>query len=152
MSITEIIAVYAALLSSLLFLWEIYKHFTRGAKIRLEVSKDTVLIPDPIEEGKLWVRVTATNLGDQTTILKSLSFRFFNEKIFKRKFSNKAYFVPNNPAGESLPKKLQPGDQWTGVIAQIGDEFDLSNLEGLMKVQIELYASHRTKPHKKVLR
>jgi len=104
MTLTENIAIYAAILSSALFAWEIYKHFTRGAKINLVVSKNMVLIPDPIQDGKLWIKVTATNVGDQPTTLTSLNFKFVGRKFLSKKVPSNAYYVPNNPAGESLPR------------------------------------------------
>jgi len=146
---TDHIALYAAILSTVIFVWEIYKYSTRGARLKVRVGKDKLIIPDPVEEGKLWVSISISNVGDQPTTLTGIGSEVFSNWRDKlRKKPDSCFVFPNPKMAEPLPRLLSPGQEWRGFIAQANERADV-DLGELCKdkiVIISVSVAHTNKP------
>lgn len=146
--ITDYIALYAAVLSTLIFIWEMYKHFTKGPRLRVEVSKDQLIIPDPAHEGKKWVSVSVTNVGDQPATITSLGCCLYKNKfdLFRKK-AEACYVFPNPRLAKEMPVFLSPGEEWRPLVAQENDAqgIDLGEIAKQKIVQIQIGVSHKRK-------
>lgn len=64
------IAAYAAVVSTFVLGWDVYKWLTSGAKIDLSASAGMKIFGGPITDSKTYISITAWNVGDQPTTIK----------------------------------------------------------------------------------
>ncbi len=74
--------------------------------------------PDPGEEGKTYIHVSAINRGNSaTTVTHFLGYSSNNLWDLIR--SKKQHFIVHGASGSSpIPHKIHPGDEWRGVADQ----------------------------------
>lgn len=103
---------------------------------------------DPSREGKIYISIWVTNVGDRPTTLQSLGFHVFEKRYqrFRRKAVMSAVF-PNPNEQFPLPHKLEPGTQWHGLMLQSAVA---EKAKGRL-VEIELGHSHSERPIRKLL-
>lgn len=156
--ITVGIAIYAAILSTSLAIWDIYKYKTRGAKLRIHVAKDKVVYPDYAEgDETLWISISVTNVGDQPITLTSLSVAIFEnwiDRVRKKPKGDVCYSLPNPVVHKNLPLKLEPGEEWRPLVKQNAPNIDLDIGQESENnfVIFEISTSNRTKPYRARLR
>ena len=128
---TEFAAWWGALVASAVLLWDVYKWKTQGPKLVLRLSPNSVVVGDPPYENQTWVSVTVTNVGSQPTTVKGVGMRYFSSylKRLRNKSEIDAVF-PNPNLRDPLPRRLEPGDEWRGLIPQARPVKD-TNLESL---------------------
>jgi hypothetical protein len=116
---SEIAAWWGASIATLVLAWDVYKWKTSGPKLSMCVSPNMIVIGDPEREGKTWVSVTISNIGNLPTTLKGIGMEHYNNLFarIRRKPSVAAIF-PNPNTSFPLPRILNPGDEWTGLIPQ----------------------------------
>lgn len=108
----DIVALYAALLSSMIAIWEVIKWRGRNA-VHVSCKVNMQLIPSV--DNQTYVVVTVINRGDrQTTITHFFGYYWDSwlDKIFNR--NRKAFFINNH----EIPKVIVPGEQWIGQVNQ----------------------------------
>lgn len=108
----DIVASYAAILSTLIALWEFIK-WLKKHDVLVKCSPNMVFMPSA--DKKKYVNIVVTNKGaTQTTITHCLMYYWKNrfDKIFNR---NRQSFIINE---QSLPRVIQPGEQWMGQAIQ----------------------------------
>ncbi len=62
---TGLIAGYAAVVATVVFLWDIYKWKRTGPRISFTASPNMKIYGDPEREGETYINVRATNIGDK---------------------------------------------------------------------------------------
>lgn len=116
---TELIAVYAAVVATIVLLWDIYKHILSGPRIRLEVTANMRIYGDPrVSEDDLFIDATATNVGNLPTTIRVLGFRHYKswrQRIVGRSDCQAAIV---RTVLQPLPHILEPGKVWTDLIQQ----------------------------------
>src|SRR5580704_13788776 len=117
-STTAIVAWWGAVLSSIVFLWDIYKYRHAGPNLRFEVSANMETVNMPAYEGKTVILALVTNRGDRPTTLTNLSFEYFEKKKYFRKLPDKAAIILIPNVQFPLPYELKPGTRWNGVVPQ----------------------------------
>ena len=155
LTLTDNIALYAAVLSTIIFIWGLYKHFTKGAKLLVSVSKNRTIVPDPIEKGKLWVGVSVVNKGDQTATITNthyVIYKSYLSKLFGK--ATQVYDVPNPWSPQPLPVVILPGEMWRGWIAQEVKSLKINLNDESIKniVMIQVSVAHRKNTINKRLR
>ena len=131
MTSTEIAAWWGALVASAVLLWDIYKWKMQGPKLVLRLLPNSLVVGDASLEDKTWVSVTVTNVGSQPTMIKSIGMLYFSSYLRRlRKQSEKAAVFPNPNQRDPLPRRLEPGDEWRGLIPQtrLDKDIDLESL------------------------
>lgn len=93
------VAVYAATMSTIVFLWDVYKWKRSGAQLRIVATTDYPWSPSAgfidldwnrtVPEDVLNVRVTAANIGDQPTTLTSLKLMHWTSRWRSIAYRNK---------------------------------------------------------------
>lgn len=143
MSATDIIAIYAAAVATTVLLWDIYKWWANGPAIR--ASAITGMVSTSIEDqGKKFIRLTVTNVGDKPTTLNALGLFAF-AGVWKR--------IRRRPEGawvvskiffnrHPLPMLLQTGTEWTGFVLQ---EADLVEIAKTSNLYVSFEFSHQRK-------
>lgn len=143
-SSTVIVAWWGAILSTVIFVWDIYKHVTAGPKLRIAVRPGVVTVNMPEYDGKRLVSVTVTNYGDRPTTLTNLEVQCFKKRWrFRKKIPDHVAFVKVPNTYQQIPCELKPGAVWTGFALQ-GELLEAWAAEG--DLFMVLYHSHSTKP------
>jgi len=78
---TEIVAWWGAVLSSVVFLWDIYKWWTAGQKLRVTVQTGMKSINMPQYDGKTLILVNVANYGDRPTTITNLGYLYFTSLL-----------------------------------------------------------------------
>jgi hypothetical protein len=116
MTASDIAAWVGAITGTLALGLEAVKWFRSGPRLRISVNPNMVPL-DPARAFPaephlfVWVR----NIGDAPTTLTTLGFAYYSTAFARIRRHGEHGMVPK-PAGESLPKALAPGEQWTTVI------------------------------------
>jgi len=125
----DIVALYAAILSTLIALWEFVKWLKKNDVLVTCVPN---MIFTPSSDNKTYVNITVTNKGNtQTTITHCVMFYWKNnwDKFFKK---NKKSFIVKEM---TLPTVIQPGEQWMGQAIQ-NEELEKMAQNGLLYIGI----------------
>ncbi len=142
---TGLIAGYAAVVATVVFLWDIYKWKRTGPRISFTASPDMQIYGDPTREGKMYISVRAANIRDKSTTITTLGLRWYKNWLYRLRRKPDVSAVISSPgfSGRQLPYVLQPGNIWDGLAIQ----------EGVMKERpkkgiliFELYSSHKKNP------
>ena len=121
----DIVALYAALLSTAIAVWEYIKWRGRN---NVEVTCNANMLFFPSANKKKYVVVKATNKGETPTTITHLAMYFWKnrfDRLFKRERQS---FMINS---DQVPKIVNPGEQWFGQIEQ-NDEIEKMAAEGLL--------------------
>lgn len=119
MSSTEIAAWWGATIASAVLLWDIYKWKKQGPRLVMRISPNMQVWGDPSREGKTWVSVTVSNVGDRPTTIKGVGMEYYTGWLTRlRNRAKTAAVFPNPSDGFPLPRILNPGDEWCGLIPQ----------------------------------
>ncbi len=108
----DFVALYAAMLSTLIAIWEFMKWLKKN-EVTVKCAPNMVFMPS--SDDKTYVNITVTNKGNtQTTITHCLMY-YWNNRIDKILNRNMQSFIINE---HSIPKVIQPGEQWMGQAIQ----------------------------------
>lgn len=144
-TVTDLVAWWGAIVATIVFLWDIYKWKTAGAKIRLLVQSGMQIIGDPQRGNLTLVTARVTNIGDRPTTITTIGFKFYTnwwQKI--RNKPNQAYVVPHPELNHQvLPYILEVGQEWQGGTNQT-DDLEKMAKEGYLIM--EVYDSVHMKP------
>jgi len=131
MEASIVAAWWGAIVASVVLLWDIFKWFTKGAKIIVTATPNMQIVNHAegrLDEGML-IFVEAINIGDMPTTITHLAF-FQYESLFKkwRNKPNTQGAILRQGIGYELPHLLNPGERWTGnidqndIIEKVGDQ------------------------------
>ena len=154
MSSTDLAAWWGAVVATVVFIWDIYKWKTQGPKLKVTVSPNMVVMGDPTREGKTWVSISVTNVGDRPTTIKGVGMEHYQSRWLRLKSTaDKAAVFPNPNDNYPLPRILNPGEEWRGLIPQARDDLgiDLAALSRSGHLMIWLSHSHSSRAIKKRL-
>lgn len=153
-SYTDMAAWWGAILSSIVFLWNLYKWKIKGSRLLMWLEPNTRTFGDPAGEGKPWISVTVSNIGERPTVLQSLGMRYYAGWSQRLRNQPEISIVFPNPSHNfPLPRLLKPDDHWAGMISQDTAE-NHASLEELSRtghVMIYLAYSNRRKEIRKRL-
>lgn len=144
MTIAEIAAWYAATVSTTVLVWDVIKWSRTGPRINAVAYAGWESYGIPETDGQTLLFVKLTNVGDRATTLTSWGMYWYPKSgrlIAKNRL--KSFVVPGGLAGlGEIPKKLDPGDVWTGVARETPD-YNEARKAG--RVVIALGFSHQEK-------
>jgi hypothetical protein len=141
---TTIVAWWGAILSTIVFLWDIYKHRTAGPRLRFTARPAMKSFNVPMYEGKTLIIANVTNYGDRPTTITNLGYLYFKGRRFLRKrIPDEAAIVPNPSTTQPLPFELKPGVVWMGVAVQ---DLQVEEWATTGILDMMLYHSHDQKP------
>lgn len=153
MDTTRLVAWWGAVLSTIVFFWDIYKYRKTGPRLRFRVREGMILIPS--DDKRTFVSSEVTNCGGRPTTITNLCAAYFKKPLLlawlrahlpekiRRKSATINMVVKNPVGGPPLPFKLEPGSVWQGLTEQT-PKLEKLGREGLL--YFELYHSHNAKP------
>src|ERR1035438_6599831 len=115
----NIVAWWGAILSSIVFLWDIYKWRTAGPKLRLRVQTGMEMLNAPEYAGKTLLLMEVVNYGERSTTITSavlVSYTSFLSRLRKR--HDRVFVIPFPNSEQPLPFELKPGSIWRGMGVQ----------------------------------
>jgi len=140
---TEFIAGYAALVATVVLVWDIYKWKVSGPRIRFKVSPNMQVFNYPgISHADTFVTAKAINVGHLPTTITTLGIRYYRNWLRRILRRSDRQGVIANTALNPLPHVLEPGTIWTGLINQS----ELRGFRGSGILFCELYLSHKRTP------
>jgi hypothetical protein len=119
MSPSEIAAWWGAVIATLVFLWELYKKWQEGPKLRVTVNTNMIFIGDAAREGQRFITVRAVNIGDASTTVTNLGGNYYRSvwtRLLRR--PEQSFVVARAGTTQPLPYKLEPGSIWDGSVKQ----------------------------------
>ena len=144
MSPTSIVAWWGAILSTIVFLWDIYKHRTAGPRLRFTAQTGMETLNIPMYEGKTVILANVTNFGSRPTTITNLGYLYFaKRRHFRKRIPDKAFVIPNPSTAQPLPFELKPGVVWMGIAIQ-DPQIEEWATTGILDMM--LYHSHDQKP------
>jgi len=109
----DLIAIYAAIVATLVFLWDIIKWWRKGARLHMRCNTNMIIVPS--DSSEKYIIVNIANNGDLPTTIQSMSYMNYSSKWpIIRKRDNTAFLVNET----SLPHILRPGEYWQGMSVQ----------------------------------
>jgi|HubBroStandDraft_2_1064218.scaffolds.fasta_scaffold11147_4 hypothetical protein len=149
---TTILACWGAGLSTIVFLWDIYKYRKAGPKLRFEVYAHNRMVPS--SKQRVYIRSVVTNRGDRPTTLTNVVLYYFASRWSLARLRN----LPTESAGanalltspeQALPYELKPGTMWSGMTEQtrVIEEWGSTGV-----LYFDLHHSHDTKPVRRRVR
>jgi hypothetical protein len=113
------VAWWGAVLSTVVFLWDIYKWRTAGPKPRLRVQTGMEMLNAPEHEGKTLLVIEVVNYGERpTTITNAVLVSYTSVLSRLRKRHDKVFVIPIPSREQPLPFELKPGSIWRGMGVQ----------------------------------
>lgn len=146
-SITLILAIWGAGLSTFLGAFELYKWATAGPKLRVRAS-GPMISTDRSDKGQ-YLSVRVSNVGSAATTLNAVTYRYFKKKpwrITTKKPGEQAFFNPfkGNPA--QLPLKLEVGSEW-GYVLPLNADVEKMARNGCLYIEIEDSTTNKATKH-----
>ena len=144
MTASDYAAWYGAVVATALLIWDIVKWTKAGPQIKAEARAGWRTFGFEEEDGHDVTFVKATNIGDRPTTITSWGLYWQPTGVSKHdKKQWKAFIIKGGLVGSGeIPKKLEPGDVWTGISKET-DEFRHMLVNG--KLFIALGFSHAEK-------
>jgi hypothetical protein len=120
MTPSDYAAWYAAIVATVVLIWDVVKWKSGGPQVKAEAFGGWKSYGISETEGKALTLVKATNVGDRATTLTSWGMYWYPAGVsVKKKETRKAFIVKGGLAGlGQVPKKLEPGDVWSGVASE----------------------------------
>jgi hypothetical protein len=151
MTATDYIAIYAAIIATLVLIWDGIKWFATGPKLRISTRCHTAYSDSPVtktekvESGEVrylaqYCHIEVVNVGDRPTTIISIEGTHKRKKGDLRMSCDGMLFGAHH--GKQLPQVLGPGAMWSA-------RFDMSHLYSLAahgKPIIRIHASHKNSP------
>ncbi len=146
MTSTDIAAWWGAAVASLVLLWDAYKWISDGPRLSMRLSPNMEIFGDPSREGITWIAVNISNRGTRPTTIKNLGMEYYRSRW--RRLRNRAALAavfPNPSDGFPLPRVLNPGEEWLGLIPQqrLDLRIDIEDLSRSGHLMISVAQSHR---------
>lgn len=150
-STTDLIATYAAIVATLVFMWDIAKWYRTGARFRIiarchtfygdsRIVKITTTEGGEVQELAEYCHIEVTNTGDQPATILSIEATHKTKRKQMAISCGGPQFTPH--FGKSLPQVVAPGEVWSARI-----EMDsIYKLAKRGKPKILLYTSISIQP------
>lgn len=126
LKLNEIAAWYAAIIATIVFLWDIYKWLRTDARIRVSVVPNMILIDNGLARTKRpdekssphSISVEVVNIGGKKTTLTHITIYCYASLWTRVRGKPLWQGVVPNPCPGKLPFELDVGARWLGLIEQ----------------------------------
>lgn len=145
MTASGIAAWYGAFIASVVLVWDVVKWRKDGPRIKAEARAGWRTMGMDEFEGKDVTSVKATNIGSRATMLTSFGMYWFHAGVSVRNRAKAKAFIiqPSTFGPGQVPKKIEPGDVWHGLVTESESYKSMQNEGG--KFFIALRFSHIAK-------
>jgi hypothetical protein len=150
LTVTDILALWGAILSTTVLVWDIAKWRMAGPKLQLTVNFDMKSVGIPQYEGKILITAYVVNNGDRSTTITHMAFAHYKSLWdFLRNKTDKNLLVMNPNTDLRLPYELKPGRMWDGIAFQ---DNVMHECHGPGYLACQIFHTHRNRPVRSVIR
>jgi hypothetical protein len=97
-------------------IWDFYKwRYSERVRLKVFASGGYVTTANPNEE---LINISITNIGKVGTTIQAIALHGFNSKKEMKKRYGKDLAIIPTPLFNTLPARLEPGNQWNACIKQ----------------------------------
>lgn len=133
---TQIVAWWGAIIATTILLWDIYKWKKSGVDLRVRICPNMEIFGGHEPDENTYVMVVVVNRGDRATTITHLTAYYFKDKLSRiRKKADKSMFITDPSPSQPIPHKLNPGEQWMGMIIQ-DEELEQRAKSGILCVSV----------------
>ncbi|PHZ83481.1 hypothetical protein [Paremcibacter congregatus] len=149
---SELAAWYAASLSTFVLLFELYKWFKSGPKLRVTVTPNVKGMGGYYDPAGLHTQFDIVNIGDQLTTITSITlYQYKNivQRMLSRSVSKYVIELNRSASGylsDAVPYDLKVGETWRSF------SYQAKHMQELSKNDIYIYEiqdSWRKKPYRR---
>src|SRR5947207_1951208 len=107
---TEVVAWWGAVLSTVVFAWDVYKWRRTGPKVRTSARTNMKTLNIPQYDGQTLFVIEVANDGDRPTTITNVGLLYFDSAWSRfRRRPSKAFVMPNPNLTLPTPFELKPG-------------------------------------------
>lgn len=154
--VSDFAAWWGAFIATFLLVWDVVKWITAGARLKLRVQYDMILVNHPNHDGDIFIIVSVVNRGTLPATITQLAGTTYQNKIKRwlRKSPKAFVVIQRGELGSGIPFLLEPGREWQGFISQ-NSEMEKNIKSGNLEIWVSHTASNRwirtrIKPKKKI--
>jgi hypothetical protein len=127
----NLVTIYAACLSTAVFIWQVLVYLREGARLRLSASANMKMFEEGFQASELskdtYIVLNATNVGTaDTTVTHVLAFAYKNRLQKWRRKPEKSFIVKHVSATHPIPYVLEVGKMFMSLVRQGAEIEDLS--------------------------
>ncbi len=120
------IATYAAFLSTLTFLWNLYKWLRRGPKLKGRATSNMVIAGDT--DNNRYIKSTVYNRGSEATTVNNVGLEgFLNKKDRAKNRPSFSAIISHDNSSYSIPYRIEVGGEFSSMCIQNDDLIKKSN-------------------------
>lgn len=148
MTLTDWVALYAAIVATLVFVWDIVKFVRSGPKVKVKMAPNSVLIGNGNFSEEKYIRFQIDNIGDRDTTIQSVTGVVYNnwfKKLIGSPKKDGHFFVPGflHTGDKDIPQIIKVGETWSGCVLQEGKLVELTQQNIVM---INIHGNFSSKP------
>ncbi len=133
---TQVVAWWGAIIATTVLLWDIYKWKKSGVDLRVRICPNMEMSGGYEPDENIYVLVVVVNRGDRPTTITHLTAYYFKNRWSRiRKKADKSMIIANPSPRQPIPYKLNPGEQWMGMIIQ-DEELEKRAKSGVLCVSV----------------
>jgi len=128
----NLVAIYAAVVSTISILWQLWGWFRNGPRLRVTASGDMQVMGGYNKDEKKYVVVNIANIGSaKTTITNVVAFTYKNflHRLLNR--PSKTFVVNHDVAGYQIPYAIDAGCTFMSMVIQ-DDEMETLSASGVL--------------------
>src|ERR1019366_3053753 len=141
--VTEVAAWVGAVAGPCALLWDFYKWKTAGPRLKLTVSPNMQMIPDP-DPDALYIMATVQNQGTAGTTITGMCFATYRSWWTRIRLKPSTQFLVVTPSTtRPVPFKIEVGTEWLGMAIQ---DKELEQMIGAGNLWCNVYHSWSKRP------
>jgi hypothetical protein len=148
-ALTRLVAWWGAILSTIIFLWDIYKWKTSGPRLKVDISANMQYFEQGTGrvDDKDYIVLNISNTGQRLTTITNVGMQYFESRIKRMlRKPTASFIVPTPNQHYPTPHKLEAGTTWMATIIQTADLVTMAE-KGFLDCLI--YYSQSNKPFRK---
>lgn len=138
------VAIYAAVVSTLVFMWQVYVHFREGPRLRVRANPNMRFVQDGGLSKESYIMINVSNRGSSdTTITHVVAFAYDGWLKRLRSKPSVTMIINHDSASYPIPYVLEVGRMFSSMARQTPDIEELSRTKHLY---VGIYHSFSERP------
>ena len=124
----DLIAIYAAILSTAIFIWELIRWYRRGPRLEGYSTSNMIIVGGAYEDKNHYIRCNIYNRGNEATTINNVGIiGYKNKKNKKRNNPSFQGVVPQDNSAYSMPYRIEIGGEFSAMCKQNDELIKKSN-------------------------
>lgn len=117
---SDIAAWWGAIVASLVFMWDVLKWRRDKARLEIQVDGNIKVLNEDEADQRHWIKVSVINSGSRATTIQMVGIdthKNLLDRVIGK--AEESFAFPNAGRTHPLPCRIEPGEEWSGLIPQI---------------------------------